>query len=71
MNRQYIEDPTWDHTMADHFHKFYLDYVNNYAAVETIAEHHCMSLFMANIAIDMGRIIHEQRAAAYKEATNG
>ena len=40
--------------------EFYLDWVNNYLTVETMAEHHDLDVRHARILIDIGRDAHQQ-----------
>jgi len=46
MNKQIIE--------------FYLDWVNNYLTVETMAEHHGLDVDDAKALISMGRYMHHR-----------
>ena len=46
MNKQIIE--------------FYLDWVNNYLTVETMAEHHGLDVDDAKTLISMGRYMHHR-----------
>ena len=39
---------------------FYLDWVNNYLTVETMAEHHGLDVSHARALIDIGRDAHQQ-----------
>lgn len=38
----------------------YLEYINNYLTIELFAEHRNLSIYEANIIIDLGRTVHEQ-----------
>ena len=48
-------------TMAIKIADFYLDYFNNYLSVELIAEHHYLPPHIAQVLIDYGREIHENK----------
>jgi len=40
--------------------EFYLDWVNNYLTVETMAEHHELDVEHARVLIGIGRDAHQQ-----------
>jgi hypothetical protein len=42
-------------------HQFYLDYVNNYLTVAKIAEHHVISVELAESLIKHGKAINEAK----------
>lgn len=46
-------------TMAKQLQEFYLDWVNNYLTVDTIAEHHEITVADAALLINLGRSYHE------------
>ena len=45
-------------TMRSQLKDFYLDYVNNYITVETIAEHNEIAYKYAETLINIGRVLH-------------
>ena len=50
-------------TMEKQLQEFYLDWVNNYLTVDTIAEHHEIPGADARLLIELGRSYHQQRIA--------
>jgi len=46
--------------MNKQLREFYLDWVNNYLTVETMAEHHGLDVSHACALIDIGRDAHQQ-----------
>jgi len=46
--------------MNTQLREFYLDWVNNYLTVETMAEHHGLDVQHARTLINMGRYAHQQ-----------
>jgi hypothetical protein len=46
--------------MNKQLREFYLDWVNNYLTVETMAEHHGLDVSHARTLIDIGRDAHQQ-----------
>jgi hypothetical protein len=46
--------------MDKQIREFYLDWVNNYLTVETMAEHHGLDVTHARTLIDIGRDAHEK-----------
>lgn len=45
--------------MNKQLREFYLDWLNNYLTVETLAEHHGLDVEQARALINMGRDAHE------------
>jgi hypothetical protein len=46
--------------MNKQLREFYLDWVNNYLTVETMAEHHGLDVDDAKALISMGRYMHHR-----------
>ena len=46
--------------MNKQLREFYLDWVNNYLTVETMAEHHGLDVDDAKTLISMGRYMHHR-----------
>jgi len=46
--------------MNKQLREFYLDWVNNYLTVETMAEHHGLDVDDAKALINMGRYMHHR-----------
>ena len=55
------------HKMTDNKKvEMFLDYFNNFLSVEGFAEHYGLTNAQASEVIESGRLIHEERVAAYK-----
>jgi len=49
--------------MSKNLQQFYLDYVNNYLTLSQLASDHDLSMNEAELLVEMGRKIHEERVA--------
>jgi hypothetical protein len=52
-------------TMAKQLQEFYLDWVNNYLTIETMADHNELTLEDTATLINLGRSYHEEEVSDY------